>query len=148
MIMPRRKVGRPTKYKPEYCEKLIKFFNKEPYIEKKTQEVDKKGNKKTITKHIVTDLPLLCKFAADIGVNQDTLHEWSKNHKEFSEAMKTAKEMQKNILVINGLRGNYDTGFAKFVAINATDMVDKKEHDLSLSGGVDNKLDINVTFDE
>jgi hypothetical protein len=36
-------------------------------------------------------------------------------------------------LTQNGLRGNYNCLFAKFVAINATDMKEKSEHEVNLN---------------
>ena len=55
--------GRPTKYKPEYCQMLIE--------------------------HMAQGLSFET-FAAVIKVNQDTLHEWVKVHPSFSEAKKVA----------------------------------------------------------
>lgn len=55
--------GRPTKYKPEYDEKLVI--------------------------HMAQGLSFEA-FAGDIDVNQDTLHEWVKVHPSFSEAKKRA----------------------------------------------------------
>jgi len=55
--------GRPTKYKPEYCEKLFD--------------------------HMALGLSFET-FAVEIGVNVDTLYEWCKVHKDFSEAKKMA----------------------------------------------------------
>jgi transposase len=60
-------VGRPTKYKPEYCEQLI--------------EAGRNGW-------------TFQAFAGKIGVDIDTLHEWCKAHPDFSEAKKKAKTAQ------------------------------------------------------
>lgn len=56
-------IGRPTKYKPEYCQELVE--------------------------HMAKGFSF-ASFAADIDVNQDTLHEWAKVHDEFSDAKKRA----------------------------------------------------------
>lgn len=53
--------GRPTLYKPEYCQMVIDHMAK--------------GNS-------------FWSFAADINVHFDTLSEWTKAHPEFSEAKK------------------------------------------------------------
>lgn len=55
--------GRPSSYKPEYCEKLIKHMKKGYSYET---------------------------FAATIDVHKDTLYEWEKVHPLFSDAKKTA----------------------------------------------------------
>jgi hypothetical protein len=56
--------GRPSKYKPEYCEQIVEFCEKGAS---------------------------LTAFAASISVAKDTLVEWGIQHKEFSVAMRKAK---------------------------------------------------------
>ena len=53
------KRGQPTKYKKEYCKLLIDHMSQGYSFES---------------------------FAGLIRVNQDTIHEWCKHHREFSEA--------------------------------------------------------------
>lgn len=55
------KLGRPTKYRPEMCDKVIKHMSQ--------------GYSKEAT-------------AAYLGINQDTLYDWIKTNKIFSEAIK------------------------------------------------------------
>jgi len=57
--------GRPTDYRPEYCEKLVK--------------------------HMSEGLSFEC-FAAQLNVCRDTLYEWGKKHKEFSDTKKIGLE--------------------------------------------------------
>lgn len=61
-----RPVGRPSKYKPEYCEMLVTHM----------------GLGMTFTS-----------FAGhpDVRVNADTLYEWVKVHPDFSESQKRGK---------------------------------------------------------
>lgn len=68
MANPKRRrmpnpVGRPTKYKEEYCDMLIR--------------------------HMESGLSF-DSFAAVIKVNRDSLYEWVKVHPEFSDAQKEA----------------------------------------------------------
>lgn len=56
-------VGRPSKYDPKFCDMLIEHMAEGYSFET---------------------------FAAKIDVNQDTLHEWAKVHKDFSESKKIA----------------------------------------------------------
>lgn len=58
-------MGRPTKFKPEYCQKLIEHMKQGLSFES---------------------------FSAIIGVNQDTLHEWSKNPKKYAGFLDAKKE--------------------------------------------------------
>jgi len=59
--------GRPTKYKPEYCQMLIDHMSKGFSFES---------------------------FCAIINVHPDSLHEWVKTHKDFSVAKIQGKEME------------------------------------------------------
>ena len=120
--------GAPTKYDPKFCETILEFFDRNPYDEREIKFYDKNGKVyKTEIKMIPAKLPTLERFACDIGVDADTLLNWAKVHIEFFGAVVKAKNMQKDILIQNGLTGFYDAGFAKFVAINFTNMKDKTE---------------------
>lgn len=68
--------GRPSDYKPEYCQEIIDFMAK--------------GN-------------FTFQYANYIGKHVDTLYEWGKVHKEFSEALKTAKQKCYDWWVTRGL---------------------------------------------
>jgi len=120
-------MGRPTKYKPEYCEDIIKYFNVEPYTENEITVTKKNGE--TYTKKIATpnDLPLICGFAQSIDVCTDTINEWTKIHPEFSDALKKAKDIQQKILVTNGMNGSYNSAFAIFTAKNIMGWRDKQD---------------------
>ncbi|MGD9382243.1 MAG: terminase small subunit [Candidatus Thorarchaeota archaeon] len=116
-------VGRPSKYKPEYCEQLVEFFDRQPYEFVLSDESDETSKK---IKQIC-DLPTLAAFAKTVGVHRDTIHQWSKDHSDFSDAIKKAKELQEDILITNGLHGNYNTAFAIFTAKNVIGWRDKQE---------------------
>lgn len=63
----KRPVGRPSKYKPEYCELLIQHLSEGYSYES---------------------------FAATIDVNEDTLREWEKHHPDFSASKKIGRQKQ------------------------------------------------------
>jgi hypothetical protein len=127
--------GRPTKYKPEYCKAIVDFFSVEPNRKEITAEIKgygKAGNQnfeKQEYKLVANPLPTLAKFARKIGVNKDTIIEWTKVHSEFSDAYNVAKDLQKDFLVDNGLAGLYPPASFIFTAKNITDMRDKQEVD-------------------
>ena len=73
-----RPIGRPTKYKREYCQQLIDYSKTGMSFES---------------------------FALEIDIVPDTLHEWAKVHKEFSDAKKKAKALQERALMTIGLKG-------------------------------------------
>jgi hypothetical protein len=61
-----RKVGRPSKYDPSFCDLVI--------------ELGAQGKSKT-------------QIAANLGIDRDTLAEWAKTHVEFSGAVKRAQQL-------------------------------------------------------
>lgn len=124
------KGGRPSKYKPEYAEQLIKYFEIEPYREVNKEVVTKSGDVVTISEDQANDFPSLAGFAIQIGVHRDTLHEWSTQHPEFSDAYKRAKDYQENFLVINGNRGLIPAAFGIFTAKNILKWRDKQPDEI------------------
>ena len=120
-------VGRPSKYKPEYCEEMIKFFSVDPTERRFKSEVsDEKGDKTTYEGGGV-DFPSFIRFAFNIGVCEDTLNEWAKVHEEFSVATKLCKKLQEDIWLVNALNGNYSSQFSIFLGKNVFGYTDKQE---------------------
>lgn len=121
--------GRPSKYKSEYCDKILEFFNiNHTKILFKTK-VLKDGSVLNYDEEVAERLPTFERFAVDVGVHIDTLNEWTKNYEEFSEAYKKCKNLQKDMLNDLGMRGFYNAAYTQFVAKNITDMKDKTEVD-------------------
>ncbi len=120
-------VGRPTKYNSKYCDDIIKFFDIEPHFETPVTITYKDGSTKEEIKLMPSDLPTLAGFAVKIGVHRDTINSWSKEHKEFSDSIKRAKECQENILVTNGLQGLYAQPFAIMASKNILNWRDKQD---------------------
>jgi len=115
------KVGRPSDYRPEYAQMMIDYFNRVPYTVKGKKEIP-------------ADYPTIEGFACKIMIAPKNLRDWTDKHEEFRTAYEYAKSKQKEILIANGIRGNYNTLFAKFVAINATDM--RERVDVEHSGEI------------
>jgi hypothetical protein len=125
---PAKKVGRPTKYKKEYCQKIIEYFNVPAYKEVIEQKMSASGAVEDIRVIKPNDLRTLEGFAVHIcGVCMDTLKEWRDTHPEFSSAYKKAKDMQKNMIASHAMSGGYNASFAKFMLVNNHDMKDKSE---------------------
>ena len=129
--------GRPTKYKPEFCEEIVEFFDSEPYEDVNIPHYGKTGEISwTDTKRMPNKLPTLREFAKHIEVGVSTVYDWidekhASYHSEFSDAFTRAKDLQKWFLVQNGLQGLYNPAFAIFTAKNITDMRDKQETEIS-----------------
>ena len=127
--------GRPTKYKPEYCEQMVEFFSR-PHTKEVLVDRDESG-KNPITKTVANPIPTFERFAFLVGVTVSTLWEWEKEHDDFSKAYKLAKSLQKDMLIQNTMLGFYKENFAKFFAINSTDMRDTVEHKHELGASLE-----------
>lgn len=134
------KGGRPSTYDDSYPQKLIDFFDIDPWYDKELEHFDKDGNVKWCDyKRMANRLPTLRGFSKSIGVPIRTVYDWldSKHpsfHPEFSHAFTQAKDLQKWFLIENGLNSCYNPIFAKFTAINITDMRDKIEVPVNKDG--------------
>jgi len=122
-----KKNGRPTKYNPKFCGGIIKFFEVKTYETATEKFYYKNGGVKEKEIRIPVGLPFLSAFARSIGVCHDTLCEWCKVHPKFSEAYKIAKELQKEMLINNGLMGLYPAAAYIFTAKNIAGMRDAQE---------------------
>lgn len=118
--------GRPTAYKPEYCRQIIEYFAVEPTITRKREVYDKKRQEVVeIEEEVPAELPTLAGFASKLGVHRDTLNQWSRDHEEFSDAIKISKAHQERILAANGLKGMYQPVVSIFALKNLADWHDK-----------------------
>lgn len=121
------KMGRPTKYKPEYCEKLIEHFNIPFYKTIIEEKMSASGAVKELKRQVPNDFPTLEGFCRKIGITPDTIQNWAKANDDFLRALKIAKGIQKEFLTTHGLSGAYNNNFAKFISVNLTDYIDKSE---------------------
>jgi hypothetical protein len=128
--------GRPTKYKPGYCKAIIEFFSRAPnhkeLMEVSTSEGrNSRGGTNDFRKEkfqlVPNEPPFFEDFATSIGVSDDTIVNWAKQHKEFLAAYNRAKFLQKRFLIVNGLAGCYPPASYIFTAKNITDMRDSHE---------------------
>lgn len=143
--------GRPTKYRKEFRDQLIQFFSGDKYSEFCKKRITKRdGTVEEEFEAIAADTPFLEAFARELGVSSRTLHRWATErypddyanekkrgktkHPGFCLAYNTAKQLQKEFLIDNGLKGHYPPASFIFVAKNITDMRDKAELDHTSKG--------------
>jgi hypothetical protein len=127
--MVKNPTGRPSKYLPTYCNKIIEFFNYDP----------------------TTDRPkFFTDFCKSIDVDRDTLAQWTKVHPDFSVAFKKAKAIMINNIVVGGLVGNYNSGVTCFTLKNIAGWRDMpieekdenlQERELEFSGASDPQIE-------
>lgn len=151
-----QKGGRPTKYKEEYCDKIVEYFEKcqaEIMLDVKFFHPNKNStistilnplnedetldawNVKEITQKLVMQrFPTYVRFARSIGVNKSTLFEWKTESPKFSDSMDICKDISEAILIENWLQGTYNPTFAQFLLKNNHWYTDQK--DIKHSGGI------------
>ena len=117
------KLGRPSEYKPVYCDAILKFFDI-PHT-KLAIKYSKDGDPFEI--EVANPLPTFEKFAVSIDTHRETLRNWCENYPDFFAAYKKAKDLQKDMLIDLAMRGFYNPTFSIFTAKNITDMKDKVE---------------------
>jgi len=135
--------GRPTKYKKQYCEEIIRFFDVPQTKIQKVTQITASGVTE-FNKEVPENLPTIIGFARKIGVLSETLKEWADKHEEFSVSYRKALELEKEFLIQNGLKGFYQPNIFQFIASNLTDMKNKetKEHTGADGGPVQTKITV------
>lgn len=116
--MPKKKsnAGRPTKYTPEMVDKVKEYL---AMTKDEIKDIVKSENAQTgfvsYEERLVVSLPTIDDLAVYLGVNRDTIYEWVKIHKEFSDSVDLVVAEQKRRLLNNGLGNIYNASMAKFV---------------------------------
>lgn len=149
-IAEKRPVGRPSSYKEEYVDELIRFFDQSVYTIKTTY--DKDGNEKT--EKVLNPFPTLARFATKVGVTRETLHDWATQklpdgelrYPEFAYAYKRAKDFQEALLVEGAIGGMYQANFSIFTAKNVLGWRDKMEQEITGADGAPLLSGIQVSF--
>lgn len=123
-IYPVLALGRPTDYKPEYCDRVV--------------ELGKQGK-------------VLPQIACALGVTKSTIYLWAQTHSEFSEAMEKSRLEAESIFIEKGWNGidadKFNTGPYSLLATNCfgwTNNRSKQE-----VGGVDGNpaIEVNVSVE-
>lgn len=127
-------MARPSLYDPKYCDMIIEYFDRPPYVEVK-KTVMTSGGPIEMPVNEATDFPTLAGFARSIGVHRETLLNWAKEHDAFFDALKKAKNIQEDYIQTNGMKGLVNTPFVIFAAKNIigwrNEPEEKKEDDES-----------------
>lgn len=110
-VVENSKVGRPTKYKPAYCQQIIDYFSNNDAYEILEHESDETRKKAFLNRPLT-----IYGFAQKIGVDVDTLANWA-NYRdedgalvnpEFFGAYKAAMTMQAKMVLEGGMSGVYN----------------------------------------
>ena len=124
--------GRPSAYKPEYCQDIIDHFSKEPVTTLYKREYFQSGQLKSEIPILTpASFPTMQKFADSIGVTTQTIRNWAEEHKDFFEALTRAKELQEHIWLVNGMGNLYNSQFAQFFGKNCLGYKDRTETEIT-----------------
>lgn len=110
-------VGRPSKYTDKVNKEALGYIDScgENYIliEKPVITNGEVSEEKIIKKEI--KLPTVEKLALLLGVSRDSLYEWAKQYPDFSDTLDALKKKQADMLIQNGLSGDYNSTIAKLM---------------------------------
>lgn len=95
-----------SKYKDEYCERMLAWFMDE-----------------------ARPFPQFIFFALEIGVDDQTLQNWAREHPRFGACYDNCKKIQLAKLMEGAIYKQFEPSFSKFVAINCHGMKEKVEQD-------------------
>lgn len=116
-----------SKYRPDHCQAIVRYFNVSHTLEVEREVASPKGAIQ-ITVEEAHSLPTLAGFAASIGVSTVTLARWRKKYPEFDEAVQVAQAHQEHMLTNNALRGKFAAAPSIFAMKNLMGWKDKIEH--------------------
>jgi hypothetical protein len=87
------KFGRPTNYRPEYCQAIVDYF-----ADPESWEInyDAKGSGKAIPSG---KMPTVARWCHQIGVSTRVLDDWQRRYPEFAEAYQMARELQQSFAI-------------------------------------------------
>lgn len=112
-------MARPTEYNEDILDKVKEYMDScgDLIYEVKTKPVIKDGVHKGDEEysHKKTKLPTIEGLANYLGLSRETIYDWESQEekKEFSDIIKELRQMQADMLINNGLTGDYSPVIAK-----------------------------------
>ena len=104
--------GRPTKYSDSYVKKTKEYVDS--CNDELVQVVSGESEKFTAFKEKVrVNLPTIEGLAIYLKLHKDTIYEWEKKYKQFSDVINILRAKQVERLINNGLSGDYNPIIAK-----------------------------------
>ena len=108
--------GRPTLYRPEYCDSIVDFFQRPRALRTSTDDRILPG-----------ELPSLSAWGEAHNVSPQLISDWQNRHPPFREACARAKSIGAELLADRALNGQYNAQYAAFYAKNAFGWKDRTE---------------------
>lgn len=129
-----KKRGQPTLYSKEVLGWAREYIDEaqDENLQLVRQANSEKGYEMYENK-LKVNLPTIEGLALHLNVNRDTLYEWEKIHKEFSDILAHLRAEQAKRLIDNGLSGDYNPVIAKLLLMKHG-YAEKTETDLTSKG--------------
>jgi hypothetical protein len=108
-------MARPTKFTPELIDRAHQYLS----------DMDVSTD---------TMLPTIEGLAIELNISRDTIYEWEKENKEFSDIVEELRAAQGQKLIQNALLGRYNATIAKLILSGKHGYIEKTE--LEHSGGI------------
>ncbi len=119
-------MGRPTKYKAEYVEKVDEYLL--TCVDKVEEFHKTRGEKSDSYDRILkVTLPSVVGLAIFLDVNKDTLYGWAEKYPDFSVSLKKVVEAQEKVLLEKGASGEYNSTIAKLILSSNHGMAERKD---------------------
>lgn len=109
-------LGRPTKYKKEYCNEAENYL-----ADARDSYSDDGKNRLTV------NLPTIEGFSLFLGVALSTIYLWAESHPDFSESLELIKKEQKQRVLSKGLSNEYNSTIAKLILSSNHNMREKAD---------------------
>lgn len=119
--------GRPTKLNLDLIKAAYAYIDR-PFYEEYEEEVVVAGvGIQTLVKQRPSGPPTVAGLAGVLSVARETLYDWGRKNDTFSDIMKSLDNKRQEFILEHGLKGGYNSAFSKFVMINTSEFVEKKE---------------------
>lgn len=134
--------GRPTLYRPEYCEDLVRFFDIDAIIYRDITITYKDGTTCEKTEAEAAPTPYFSQWQKKIGIGHNAFNEWINKYPEFQDAYKRAKQLQCEFLMETALKNVHNSTFTIFTMKNICGWRD--EQHLKTEHNEEKTLNINL----
>ncbi len=122
------KVKTWAKYRPEYCRKLVEYFNKPAYREVPEVWYHNDGSiKRESTRLLPNPPPYISGFCREVGIDKKSFYNWTTKYPDFARAVEIAQGLRKETVLSNGLMNLYNPLVVKLFAGHYFAMYDRQD---------------------
>lgn len=108
------KGGRPTDYGQHVIDASLKYI--ESCIDDEYEFHKSRGTTSdSFEEKVRTKLPKIEGLALHLKVSRDTIYEWEKQHKEFSDILEQVRQLQAERLIDGAISGRYNAAITKLL---------------------------------